>query len=323
MSQSRRITKNSSILVLGGINIDLVMRLDRLPVPGETLKGKAFSTFPGGKGANQAVACAKMGACVSFVSALGDDSFGVRLRQEMERAGIDMSHVPTKKGLPSGTAMIMVDETGQNLIAFSPGAAEHLSLAEIERAISSLQPGSTFLTQLELSTEVVFPALALAKQRGLTVIWNPAPAPRVAIPEEIVRSADIIITNETEAGTITGCPVLNLADVEKACDRLREMGFDKAVVTLGKRGVLANVGGRRVHIKGIKVDAIDATAAGDVFVGAFSAQLASGSELVSALEFANCAAALSTTKAGAMTSIPQLDEVRAALAKYHKEGGSL
>jgi len=310
-------------MVLGGINTDFVMSLDRLPVPGESLKAKAFSTFPGGKGANQAVACAKMGASVSFISALGDDFFGDRLRQEMQRRGVDMSYVSTNREFPSGTAMIMVDETGQNLIAFSPGAAEHLSLTHIEGALRSLRAGDIFLAQLELGTGIVFPALTLAKQRGLTVIWNPAPAPDVAIPEEIIRSVDVIIPNETEAEAITGCRVLDLTDAERASDELRQMGFDTVIITLGKRGVLSNVGGEKVHIKGIEVDAVDATAAGDVFVGAFSSQLAKGSALFSALEFANCAAALSTTRAGAMPSIPESDEVKAALTKHQKEGGSL
>lgn len=323
MSRSHQNTRGCDVMVLGGINTDFVMSLDRLPVPGESLKAKAFSTFPGGKGANQAVACAKMGASVSFISALGDDFFGDRLRQEMQRRGVDMSYVSTNREFPSGTAMIMVDETGQNLIAFSPGAAEHLSLTHIEGALRSLRAGDIFLAQLELGTGIVFPALTLAKQRGLTVIWNPAPAPDVAIPEEIIRSVDVIIPNETEAEAITGCRVLDLTDAERASDGLRQMGFDTVIITLGKRGVLSNVGGEKVHIKGIEVDAVDATAAGDVFVGAFSSQLAKGSALFSALEFANCAAALSTTRAGAMPSIPESDEVKAALTKHQKEGGSL
>ena len=323
MSRSHQNTRGCDVMVLGGINTDFVMSLDRLPVPGESLKAKAFSTFPGGKGANQAVACAKMGASVSFISALGDDFFGDRLRQEMQRRGVDMSYVSTNREFPSGTAMIMVDETGQNLIAFSPGAAEHLSLTDIERALRSLRAGGIFLAQLELGTGIVFPALTLAKQHGLTVIWNPAPAPDVAIPEEIIRSVDVIIPNETEAEAITGCRVLDLTDAERASDELRKMGFDTVIITLGKRGVLSNVGGEKVHIKGIEVDAVDATAAGDVFVGAFSSQLAKGSALFSALEFANCAAALSTTRAGAMPSIPESDEVKAALTKHQKEGGSL
>ena len=323
MSRSHQNTRGCDVMVLGGINTDFVMSLDRLPVPGESLKAKAFSTFPGGKGANQAVACAKMGASVSFISALGDDFFGDRLRQEMQRRGVDMSYVSTNREFPSGTAMIMVDETGQNLIAFSPGAAEHLSLTDIERALRPLRAGGIFLAQLELGTEIVFPALTLAKQHGLTVIWNPAPAPDVAIPEEIIRSVDVIIPNETEAEAITGCRVLDLTDAERASDELRQMGFDTVIITLGKRGVLSNVGGEKVHIKGIEVDAVDATAAGDVFVGAFSSQLAKGSALFSALEFANCAAALSTTRAGAMPSIPESDEVKAALTKHQKEGGSL
>jgi len=321
MSQSLGIPNNCSIMVLGGINIDLVMSLDRLPVPGESRKAKMFSTFPGGKGANQAVTCAKMGASVSFVSALGNDAFSGRLRQEMERAGVDMSYVLTKKDRQSGTAMIMVDETGQNLIAFSPGAAGHLPLADIERAIRSFEPGSMFLAQLELGPELVFPALTLAKQRGLYVIWNPAPAPGVPIPEETAQSVDVIIPNETEAEAITGHRVLDVADAEKASEKLREVGFDNAAVTLGKRGVFANVGGEKAHIEGLNVNTVDATAAGDVFVGAFSAQLARGSELFAALEFANCAAALSTTKTGAMTSIPELDDVKSFLEKERNEGG--
>jgi len=323
MSQPCQSTRNCDVMVLGGINTDFVMSLDRLPVPGESRKAKAFSTFPGGKGANQAVACAKMGASVFFISALGDDFFGARLRQEMQRTGVDMSYVATKRDCSSGTAMIMVDGTGQNLIAFSPGAAEHLSSADIERVLGSSQRGGVFLAQFELGPEIVFPALTLAKQRGLTVIWNPAPAPGMPIPEEIIRSVDVIIPNETEAEAIAGCRVLDLADAEKASEGLRKMGFETVVVTLGKKGVLVNAGGERIHIKGIEVEAIDATAAGDVFVGAFSSQLARGSELVSALEFANCAAALSTTKAGAMTSIPEFAEVKVALENHRKEGGSL
>jgi len=322
MNQSVKEVSRPEITVLGGINLDLVMNVDRLPSPGESRKALEYGTFAGGKGANQAVACAKLGASVRFVSALGDDSFNSRLRAEMEQADVDMKHVPTKAGFPSGTAMIMVDSHGENLIAFSPGAAMELSLEDIERALETAGERSVFLTQFELGEDLVFPALNLAKQRGLTVIWNPAPAPTGPIPEHVIRSVDVIIPNETEAEALTGHAIKSIDDAQAAARALRSMGFAYAIITLGKNGLISCGAGGCEHQCGLSVNTVDTTAAGDVFVGALAAQLAAGQAMARAVAFANCAAALSTTASGTMTSIPALSDVSAFFEQHQQQGVS-
>lgn len=302
-------TTRPEIIVLGGINMDLVMNLDRLPAPGESRRAESYATFPGGKGANQAVACAKLGASVSFVSGLGEDGFAEALRKEMGASGVDMTHVPTKPGTRSGTAMIMVDQRGENLISFAPGAAAALCVEDIEQALEAASPNALFLVQFELGPDLVFPAIRAAKRRGLTVVWNPAPAPSGPIPADVIRCVDVVIPNETETEAMTGQKIQTPADAEEALSILKEQGFARAIITLGSRGVAFSTEGRVEFVPARSVDAIDATAAGDVFVGAFSANWAAGRSLDECVAFANRAAALSTTRAGAMTSIPERSEV--------------
>jgi len=311
MSQPIGEASRPEITVLGGINLDLVMNVDRLPSPGESRRAIGYATFAGGKGANQAVACAKLGALVSFVSALGDDTFNSRLRAEMEQADVDMTYVPTKAGYPSGTAMIMVDNQGENLISFSPGAAAQLSSEDIEAALAAAGNQSVFLTQFELGPDLVFPALKFAKQRGLTVIWNPAPAPTESIPQYVIQSVDVLIPNETEAEALTGKSIKSIDDAHDASHMLLAMGFAHVIITLGKNGVVSCGASGCEHLKGLCVETVDTTAAGDVFVGAFAAQLVAGRTMSQAVSFANMAAALSTTASGTMTSIPALSDVMA------------
>jgi len=322
MSQSTGRTVRPEITVLGGINLDLVMNVDHLPSPGESQRATAYATFAGGKGANQAVACAKLGASVSFVSALGDDSFNSRLRAEMEQADVDMTHVLTKAGFPSGTAMIMVDEQGENLISFSPGAAVQLSVEDIEVALKVAGDRSVFLTQFELGSDLVFPALSLAKKRGLTVIWNPAPAPTQPIPPEVIQSVDVIIPNETEVETLTGKAIKSIDDAHVAAHTLLTMGFAHVIVTLGKMGLVSCGANGCEYLKALNVETVDTTAAGDVFVGALASQLAAGCEMSQAVSFANSAAALSTTASGTMRSIPALSDVLAIWNHQEQEGAS-
>ena len=320
MSQAAVENQHKQITVLGGINLDLVMNVDRLPSPGESRRASAYATFAGGKGANQAVACARLGGNVGFVSALGDDSFNSRLRKEMETAGVDMTYVPTKVGHPSGTAMIMVDEKGENVIAFSPGAAMELTQENIKLALDHAADESVFLTQFELGPELVFPALRLAKARGLSVIWNPAPAPTVRIPLDVIQSVDVLTPNETEAEMLTGQPIRSIEDARAAAQTLRTMGFAHVMITLGEKGLISCGADACIYLEGLDVETVDTTAAGDVFVGALVTQLAAGSPIQQAALYANCAAALSTTVSGTMTSIPSLLDVQALWNLQQQEG---
>ena len=319
MSGSSNAPVEREITVLGGINMDLVMHLDRLPVPGESRRAQGFGSFPGGKGANQAAACAKLGVRTTFISALGEDGFGISLRGQMESFGVDMRFVPVKQQAPTGTAMIMVGGNGQNLIAFSPGAAAKLSVDEIAHAIKAASPGSLFLTQAELGCDLVFQALKLAKEHGLTVIWNPAPAPQVEVPADVIRAVDFVIPNESEVTALTGRSTESIDEAENALRALRDQGYAHPVITLGERGSIVLDGDRVRVIPALRVDSVDATAAGDVFVGAFSTQLAAGLNTLQCLEFATRAAALSTTRLGAMTSIPERAEVEAMNAAIQQE----
>ena len=299
----------ANVVVVGSLNMDLVTRTERLPYPGETLFGQSFGTVHGGKGANQAVAASRLGARVAMVGCVGDDAYGVQLREGLLAERIDCQAVRTVSGSASGVALIMVDAGSQNTIVVVAGANGCLEPQDIKSFDELLQGAEVLVCQLEVPMETVGCMLVRGRELGKVVILNPAPVSG-PLPANWYDTLDYLIPNETEAWALSGVTVDSLESAELAARRLVAFGARKVIVTLGALGALFVSAQRVVHFAAPKVEAVDATAAGDTFVGAFSAALASGKDEEEAIRFAQVAAALSVTRAGAQPSIPQLSDVQ-------------
>jgi ribokinase len=289
--------------------MDLVTRAPRLPRGGETLIGESFSTIPGGKGANQAVAAARLGAQVSMVGCVGSDAYGQQLRGALLAEGIDCQAVSVVDG-SSGVALIVVDDNSQNAIVIVAGANGELTPTVLERFDAVLQSADVIICQLEVPDATVGHALKRGRELGKTVILNPAPASR-ALPSEWYAYVDYLIPNESEAMVLSGLAVDSLETAEAAATQLIASGAGKVIVTLGAQGLVFANGSSFEHFPAPRVKAVDTTAAGDTFVGGFAAALASGKDEAEAIRFGQVAAALSVTRAGAQPSIPTLLEVQA------------
>ncbi|KJZ60392.1 ribokinase [Pseudomonas fluorescens] len=299
----------AKVVVIGSLNMDLVTRAPRLPRGGETLIGESFSTVSGGKGANQAVAAARLGAQVSMVGCVGSDAYGEELRGALLAEQIDCQAVSTVDD-SSGVALIVVDDNSQNAIVIVAGANGALTPAVIDRFDAVLQAADVIICQLEVPDATVGHALKRGRELGKTVILNPAPASR-PLPADWYASIDYLIPNESEASALSGLPVDSLASAETAATRLIAMGAGKVIITLGAQGSLFANGKGFEHFPAPKVKAVDTTAAGDTFVGGFAAALAAGKSEADAIRFGQVAAALSVTRAGAQPSIPTLSDVQA------------
>jgi ribokinase len=303
------------IVIIGSINMDLVLNVPRMPHPGETLSGGRFQTISGGKGANQAVACARLSADdvkVAMVACLGDDAFGTELRAALRNDGIDDSHVSTISGEASGVASILVDASGQNSIVLAAGANDALSPAHIDAARGLIEQARIVVLQLETPLATVRHAIGLAHQLGKTVVLNPAPAQ--ALPADLLAQVEYLIPNEIEAAMLAGLNAASLdndAAIEAAVAKLRADGSSNVLVTLGKKGVYAALSSGSVHFAAQPTKAVDTTAAGDTFIGGFVAALAEGRSEADAIAFGQCAAALSVARVGAQTSIPYRRELEA------------
>ncbi|PVX33602.1 ribokinase [Janthinobacterium sp. 78] len=301
------------IVVIGSINMDLVLRVPRMPLPGETLTGGAFRTIPGGKGANQAVACARLsgkvaagGQQVAMVGCVGDDAFGATLRAALVGDGIIDSHITTLPGVASGIASILVDDNGQNSIVIAGGANDLLSPAHIDAAKELIDQADIVVLQLETPMATVVHAIKLARSLGKTVVLNPAPA--ASLPEGVLELVDYLIPNEIEAAMLAGVSP-DGADVQALAAALQKLGSDNVIITLGSKGVHAALYGGDFTFPAEVVQAVDTTAAGDTFIGGFVAGLASGMDEAEAIQQGQRAAAWSVTKPGAQTSIPHLHEL--------------
>jgi ribokinase len=300
------------IVVIGSINMDLVLRVPRMPLPGETLTGGAFQTIPGGKGANQAVACARLsrgavnGQPVAMVGCLGDDPFGQTLRAALVADGIDVSHVTTLPGVASGIASILVDASGQNSIVIAGGANDLLSPAHIDAALPLIARASIVVLQLETPPDTVRHAIAVAHGLGKTVVLNPAPA--AILPAAVLAHVDYLIPNEIEAAMLLG---REPGTDDHACSAaaLQALGCRNVIVTLGAQGVHAAFAGGSDAFPARAVQAVDTTAAGDTFIGGFVAALAAGRDPAAAIDLGQRAAAIGVTRHGAQTSIPYLHEL--------------
>jgi ribokinase len=289
----------------------MIIRLRRLPKPGETLLGGEFLTAAGGKGANQAVGAARAGGHVSFVARMGRDGFGDAAIAGLERLGIDVSRVRRDASAPSGAALIFVAADGENCIAVAGGANARLAPADIRRAAVLIAAASVLVVQLETPLATVRAAVDIAFRAGVRVILNPAPA--LALPDALLRKVSIITPNETEAEVLTGIKVTHDAAAARACAALRARGVRTAIITLGARGAFLDDANHSGLVPGFKVKSVDTTAAGDMFNGALAVALAEGRPLVDAVRFANAAAALSVTRRGAQPSAPSRAQILALL----------
>lgn len=307
-SNPQRTASKGTVAVVGSLNMDLVVRVPRLPVAGETLAGHTFAQVPGGKGGNQAVAAARLGAHVAMIGRVGADGNGASLRAGLEAEGIDCAALATSETAPTGVALISVDEDGRNSIVIVAGSNGALTPADIARHESVLASASVVVCQLETPPDTVRAALETGRRLGKTVILNPAPAIG-PLPSEWLPLVDYLIPNEVEAAALTGLPIGSPAQAAEAAEALRRQGARNVLITLGASGVLAAFDSGQTHFEAPRVAAVDTTAAGDTFIGAFAAQLAGRVAVDSAIRFAQRAAALSVTRAGAQPSIPTLSEL--------------
>ena len=305
--------KMKKIFVLGSINIDLSINCEKFPVADETVIGKDFLLNTGGKGANQAVAAAKSGGNVVFLGATGDDLWGKKLRNNLEGYGVDCRHVVTKP-CSSGIAMIIVSG-GENRIIINPGANHHYQYEDFSEILKrEAEPGDLFIAQLETRIEVVEKGLELAKSLGMVTILNPAPAH--SLSDSVFASTDYLIPNEIEAFSLAGMePDLNkLADVFHF---FLSKKVKSVIITLGKMGCAYFESGKVNYVKAVPVEAIDTTAAGDTFVGSFAVKLLESGSIAAAVNYANSASALTTTKLGAQQAIPTKEEIDCFLNCSH------
>lgn len=306
------------LVVLGSVNADHVLRVPHFPRPGETLTGHSYQVVPGGKGANQAVAAARLGAPVSFIARIGDDAIGQQMRQGFEQDGIDVSAVELDETLPTGIAIIYVSDEGENSIGISAEANGALSPAMVKRHEAMIADAHTLLLQLEVPLESVFEAAKLARSHGTRVVLNPAPAR--PLPAELLALVDLITPNQTEAELLTGVKVSDEASAAQAAARFHQMGISDVMITLGSQGVYCSNARQQQLIPGFRVEAVDTTAAGDTFNGALLAAELAGADFNVAVRFAHGAAALSVTKFGAQSSIPSKVEVDAFLLAQTAQG---
>jgi len=310
-----RLGIKDTILVFGSINMDLVVKASRLPVPGETLLGYDFFTAPGGKGANQAVAIARLGVSTKMVGRVGRDSFGGELINSLQTAGVQTEHVLVDQATGSGVALIAVDDGGENQIIIVPGANGRVNEADVER-LQSLLPGAyAILLQFEIPIEAVVSAAKAAQRAGVRVILDPAPAYR-EIPSELYPLVDIITPNEVEAGQIVGFPIDGLLAAESATSILRQRGVGSVIVKLGARGALCATESETFLIPAFPVQAIDTVAAGDAFNGGLATALAEGLPLRQAVVWGAAAGAIASTKQGAQSSMCDRNTFNQFLSKF-------
>ncbi|MBQ7951865.1 MAG: ribokinase [Alistipes sp.] len=296
----------NKIVVIGSSNTDMVVRSEHLPRPGESVLGGDFMMAGGGKGANQAIAVARMGHNVVFSAAVGRDMFGDAAVAGYQRFGVDTSYI-VRKDTPSGIALIMVDGAGQNSISVALGANNCLTAEDVMPALESVSAGDIVLLQLEIPMSTVDACVAVAAAKGAKVVLNPAPA--AVVSEQTLSKLYLITPNQTEAQTLTGIEVVDEASATAAAKALAAKGVERVVITMGSQGSLLYEDGVSEIIPAHKVSAVDTTAAGDVYNGALCAAIAEGMSLGDALRFATKAAAISVTRAGAQPSVPSREEV--------------
>lgn len=300
------------IVVVGSTNVDMVVQSPRIPRPGETILGGRFNMVPGGKGANQAVAAARLGAEVAFVARVGADAFGADIVERLKGEGIRTDWITRDEDASHGVALILVDQSGENAIAVAPGANARVSAADVDRAEEAIAGCDVVLLQLEVPLEAVGRAIELGRKHGKTVLLNPAPY--LAVPDRLLSQVDILTPNETEAEMLLGGGDAGLTGVAGTAEELLRRGVGCVIITLGKEGVLVVRPEEQFRVPGRRVKTVDTTAAGDAFCGALAVRAAEGAPFKDAVRFAVAASALSVTRLGAQSSLPHRAEVEALLA---------
>jgi ribokinase len=295
------------ITVIGSLNLDLVVFAKKIPRPGETVMGKSFKQVPGGKGGNQADACAKLGAKVRMIGCIGDDSMGLFLKESLSSDGVNVDSVLVKANAATGIAVIIVEDSGNNAITVAPGANYELSVDDINMLRPIIEDSKVLLMQLEIPMDTVKASLKIAKEVGIVTILNPAPA--ADLDNETLKLIDILTPNETELEFLSGEKTESLKDIENAGKVLIYKGVKELVVTLGENGCMHIKNGIAKHYQAYKVKAVDTTAAGDSFNGALAVSLSSGKTMEEAIEFALKVGAMTVTKEGAQTSLPYMGDI--------------
>ena len=295
------------IYVIGSSNTDMVVKTEKLPMPGETVIGGTFFMNPGGKGANQAVAAARLGGRVTFIARVGADLFGSQALQQFQKENIDTRFVTQDQEHPSGVALIGVDRQGENTIIVAPGSNRQLNVKDVANAFESIEEKSIILIQLEIPQETVEFAILSGKKKNCDVILNPAPVQPVE--DSALRNLSMITPNETEAEMLTGIRITDLNTAEQAARQLHQVGVPKVIITLGSKGAFVSTGSNGKLVAAPKVTAVDTTAGGDCFNGALAVALAEGMNIEEAVGFACQAASLSVTRMGAQSSMPYRKEV--------------
>jgi ribokinase len=302
-----------NVVVLGSLNMDLIVRTERIPRPGETVHGSDFRTVPGGKGANQAAAAARLGARVEMLGRVGQDAFGEEMLRNLGEQGVGVGRVQ-RDAAPSGIALITIQADGDNSIVVAPGANGQVTTQDVDAAADLLAQASYLVMQFEVPLPVVRHAIARAAALGVRVVLNPAPA--YPVDAAFLEGVYCLIVNETEAETLTGLSVSGLEAAREAARALHGLGAPVVIVTLGAEGALLLAEGTFTHVPARKVQVVDTTAAGDAFIGGLVASLERGLPLPEAVRYAACAGTLATTVLGAQTSLPRQAEVDA----FYREG---
>ena len=297
----------NKIVVIGSSNIDLLMKMDHLPEKGETVTDAIFMQVYGGKGANQAVAAARAGGKVAFVNCVGEDAYTPQMVQNYIKDGIDTRFVFQEENIASGHALIMIDQTGNNIISVAPGANNLLTPSKIDKALSIINEAAMIVMQFEIPEETIKYVIDLANQKNIPVLWNVAPARPFDF--SYIPKINILVLNEVEAGFLAEMPVENEVDAEKAAEKLVAQGVEKVIITLGSQGAFVLTKDEKVSVPSFKVNAVDTTAAGDTFCGAFAVALVEEKSLKESLRFASAAAAISVTRIGAQPSAPKREEI--------------
>lgn len=297
----------NKIVVIGSSNVDLIMKMDHLPQKGETVTDAVFMQVYGGKGANQAVAAARAGGNVSFVTCVGEDAYTPQMVINYENDKIDTRFVFQEKNVASGHALIMIGSEGDNIISVAPGANDWLLPEKIDLIEEIFDEAALILMQFEIPEITVKHVVDIAKRKNIPVMWNVAPAK--SFDFSYIPKINILVLNEIEAGFLTSMKVENEADAEKAAQKLVEKGVEKVIITLGSKGAFVVTKSEKVSVPSYKVDAVDTTAAGDTFCGAFAVALVEKKSLEESLQYASAAAAISVTRMGAQPSAPFRKEI--------------
>ena len=296
-----------NICVIGSLNMDLVVNVDTMPKPGQTIIGSNFKEVPGGKGANQAVAMARLNGNVSMIGKVGEDGFGQTLINTLKNDKVDTTYIQTSKGA-TGVALITVDKNAQNSIVVSPGANFEVKEDDIDNNIEAIKNSDIVVLQLETPLNTIKYALNKAKELNKYTILNPAPA--VKLDDEIIKNVDLLTPNETELEIISGVSIETEEDIQKAAQIMIEKGVKELIVTLGSKGSLYINKEKSMFKKAYKVEAVDTTAAGDSYTGALAVALSQDKNIEDAMDFASKVGALSVLKEGAQSSLPTLEDVK-------------